>query len=292
MAGASRRWQVGNVTVSRLVEVGPLEIPPQVLFPQVTEELVRETFWLSPLFATADGQIRLNFQCFFLEVANRKILVDTCVGEHKTLAVEMLNNLVTGFLATLRAAGAGPEEIDTVLCTHLHFDHVGWNTCLVDGVWQPTFPNARYLFGREELAFALASPGHAGDASVVQSVKPVLAAGLADPVESDHRVCEEIHLVPTPGHTPGHVSVWISSQGEEAIITGDALHHPLQLAHPEIVTSFCNEPARGVETRRRLFRQLADGTVLMIGTHFADPTAGWVVRDGQSWRLRLDRNDK
>lgn len=288
MTAEIRQWTIGDVRVSRLIEVGPLDVEPQALFVDTTNDQVREVGWLQPHFATPDGQIKMNFQCFLIEVGGRKILVDTCVGEHKRLAVEVLSQLVTGFLETLKAAGAGPDDIDTVLCTHLHFDHVGWNTRLVDGAWRPTFPKARYLFGREELAFALSTPGHEGDESVRESVQPILDAGLADPVESDHRLCDEIRLLSTPGHTPGHVSVWISSKGEEAIITGDAVHHPLQIARPDIVSSFCHEPARGAETRRRLFGQLADTPVLVIGTHFTDPTAGLLVRDGATWRLKID----
>lgn len=288
MVAEIRRWQVGDVRISRLIEVGPVEVPPDALFPDATPGHVQKVAWLHPHFATPDGQIKLNFQCFLIEIGGRRILVDTCVGEHKRLAVELLNNLVTGFLETLKAAGAGPDDIDTVLCTHLHFDHVGWNTRLVNGTWQPTFPKARYLFGREEIAFALANPAHEGDESLTESVKPILDAGLADSVESDHRLCDEIRLIPTPGHTPGHVSVWIASRGEEAVITGDAVHHPLQIAHPEIVSSFCHEPARGAETRRQLFRRLAGEPVLVIGTHFTEPTAGFLVRDGETWRLDLD----
>ena len=292
MATEIRRWKIGDVQISRLIEVGPVDLPPVALFPDATREQVCGVAWLHPHFATPDGQIKLNFQCFLIEVGGRKILVHTCVGEHKRLAADILSHLVTGFLDTLKAAGAGPDDIDAVLCTHLHFDHVGWNTRLVDGEWRPTFPKARYLFGREEIAFALTNPAHEGDESLAESIKPILDAGLADPVESDHRLCDEIRLIPTPGHTPGHVSVWISSKGEEAIITGDAVHHPLQIAHPEIVSSFCHEPARGVETRRLLFNRLADEPFLVIGTHFTGPTAGFVVRDGETWRLNLDEAER
>ena len=147
----------------------------------------------------------------------------------------------TGFLKDFEAAGFSRESIDVVLCTHLHIDHVGWNTMLVDGKWVPTFPNARYLMGRAEFDYWKAAPGStAGEPAVfADSVQPVWDAGLVDLVASDHQVCPEVSLVPTPGHTIDHVSVRIVSKGEEAVITGDFVHHPCQLAHPDWDTKVC-----------------------------------------------------
>jgi glyoxylase-like metal-dependent hydrolase (beta-lactamase superfamily II) len=280
-----RRWRIGEVTVTRMVEFGPLELAPESLFPAAGAEQVKSIDWLRPDFASEAGEIRMNLQCFLIQTPSRKILVDTCVGEQKHLAHEGLSGLMTGFLDTLAKAGAGPGDIDVVLCTHLHWDHVGWNTRLVDGAWRPTFPNARYLFGREELAFALGHELEPGDASVAESIQPVIAAGLVDLVEMDHRLCDEVRLEPTPGHTPGHVSVWIESNGARAMISGDAIHHPLQFANPDIASAYCSAPRQGCATRRQLFGRLAGEPVLFIGTHFAEPTAGLVARDGEAWRL-------
>ncbi|HWH18926.1 MAG TPA: MBL fold metallo-hydrolase, partial [Solirubrobacterales bacterium] len=178
--------------------------------------------------------------------------------------------------------GLRPQRL---LCTHLHFDHIGWNTRLVDGAWVPTFPKARYLFGREEVAFTLGLTPDAGDESISQSVQPILDAGLADLVEPTHRICEEVRLIPTPGHTAGHVSVMIECGGERALISGDAFHHPLQLAHPDLSDRFAYDGALGVATRRRIFADLAGGPTLLIGSHFCEPTAGRVIKDGEAWRL-------
>jgi len=177
-----------------------------------------------------------------------------------------------------------------VLCTHLHVDHVGWNTRLVDGAWVPTFPRARYLIGRAEYEYWQAeeadsaaperSPFH-------DSVKPVFDAGLVDLVETDHRICEEVAFEATLGHTPGHVSVRIRSKGEEALITGDFLHHPCQLAHPDWPSRADFDTEASTATRRRMFGALAGTPVLVIGTHFAAPTAGHVVRDGEVYRLAV-----
>lgn len=285
MSAEFRRWRIGDASVTRIVELGPMFLPPQGLFPAASAELVRGTTWLAPCFADAEGQINLSFQCFLIEAGGRKILVDTCIGDDKQLDHEAFSNRVSGFLETLARAGAAPDAVDTVLCTHLHFDHVGWNTRLVDGAWVPTFPAARYLFGRAEVAHTLGLTPGAGDESVAQSVRPILDAGLADLVEPTHRICDQVRLIPTPGHTPGHVSVVVEDRGERALISGDAFHHPLQLAHPDLTDSFCHDGALSIATRRRVFADLADAPTLLIGTHFCEPTAGLVVKDGDAWRL-------
>jgi glyoxylase-like metal-dependent hydrolase (beta-lactamase superfamily II) len=283
-----RTWRVGEVTITRLRELGPFDLPPEALLPNATREHVLAHPWLSPDFADAEGTLRIDFQCFLVEAGGKKILVDTCIGEGKALAEAQLAGLVTGFLETLKRAGAGPDDVDVVICTHMHFDHVGWNTMKVGDAWRPTFPKARYLFARTELDFTLANPEQPGDEIVAQSIRPVLDAGLADLVAMDHTICEGVRLEPTPGHTPGHVAVWIESGGEQAVISGDMIHHPLQLAHPEFASSFCHDPAQSCDTRRTLFRRLAGKNVLFVGSHFCEPTAGFVCEDGDAWRLRAE----
>jgi glyoxylase-like metal-dependent hydrolase (beta-lactamase superfamily II) len=175
--------------------------------------------------------------------------------------------------------------VDTVVCTHLHVDHVGWNTMLEDGKWVPTFPRARYLIGRKEHAHWSAEGDAEAQQILADSVQPIFDAGLVDLVEMDHRLSAEVRLVPTPGHTPGHVSVMIESQGERAMITGDMTHHPCQLAHPEWSPPFDSDPTASAAMRRGVFEDLADQPVLVIGTHYAAPTAGHVKRDGSAFRF-------
>jgi glyoxylase-like metal-dependent hydrolase (beta-lactamase superfamily II) len=190
------------------------------------------------------------------------------------------------------AAGYHPDSINYVLCTHLHVDHVGWNTRLVNGKWVPTFPKASYIMEKKELEFwgkidEKATP----DFMQVQrrvfadSVQPVFDAGLAKPVEGAPQICEGVRLVPTPGHTPGHCSVLIESKGEKALITGDFMHHPIQFHNPALVTPFDVDNDAAVATRRRVFGEYTDTPTLIIGTHFAGPTAGKLVRDGDGYRL-------
>ena len=209
----------------------------------------------------------------------------------------MWDRMHTDFLAKLTAAGFAPETIDVVVCTHLHLDHVGWNTIKVDGRWTPTFPTARYLFGRVEYDFleairrdeTVAAGWRECNASVfAESVQPVVAAGLVDLVEMDHRVTDEVRLTPSIGHTPGHVSIVIESEGESAIITGDAVHHPCQLAHPEWGTNLDTDPVAGTETRRRIFGEASVTGQMLVGTHWSGAGAGTVVVDGEAFRLMFE----
>ena len=278
-------WQVGAVTITQVVESKGAS-PPSFFFPDVAPEDVQRHAWLRPHFAHRDGRLFASIHAFVVESEGRRIVVDTCVGNDKERDLAMWNRLQGPFLEKLAAAGHSPESMDVVLCTHLHVDHVGWNTRLVDGRWVPTFPNARYLLGRTELAHWLASAGDEDRRIMADSVRPILDAGLADPVESDHAVTGEVRLEPTPGHTPGHVSVRIRSQGREAVITGDVMHHPVQCAEPRWQSHFDVDPDAARATRRRFLEEQADRDVLVLGTHFAAPTAGHVVRAGAAWEFR------
>jgi glyoxylase-like metal-dependent hydrolase (beta-lactamase superfamily II) len=189
------------------------------------------------------------------------------------------------FLEDLDKAGYPAAQIDTVICTHLHIDHVGWNTRLVDGRWVPTFPHARYLLARREWEHWSADTDRWNQTILADSVRPIFDAGLVDLVEADHAVDAAVRLEPTPGHTPGHVSVHVRSRGEEAVITGDLVHHPAQFARPHWGASVDWDRAMADRTRRAFMERYADTPVLVIGTHFAGPTAGRLVRDGDAYRL-------
>ena len=281
-------WTIGAVKVTRIVELEAVG-GSRFILPQATREAAREIAWLTPHFADEEGRLKLSVHALVVETPTRRIIVDTCIGNDKQREIEAWSHLQTRFLEDLEAAGYGRETIDTVLCTHLHIDHVGWNTMLVDGQWRPTFPNARYLIGRREFEYWRDEADKtAGDPMIfADSVKPVWEAGLVDLVETDHAVCEEVSLVPTLGHTPGHVSVRIASQGAQALITGDFIHHPCQLAHPEWASAADYDPDASTRTRERMFSDLASAPTLVIGTHFAAPTAGRVRRDGAAYRFEV-----
>ena len=173
------------------------------------------------------------------------------------------------------------------MCTHLHVDHVGWNTMLVDGEWVPTFPNARYLVAQKEWAYWDAHEDEEAYGPVLaDSVRPVVEAGMVDFVADTHDICAQVRLEPTPGHTPGHVSVHISSDGQEALITGDCIHHPVQMTRTDWCSSADYDQAQGEVTRVGLLEKYVDQDVLIIGTHFATPTAGHIKhRDGGGFWL-------
>jgi glyoxylase-like metal-dependent hydrolase (beta-lactamase superfamily II) len=273
------KWRIGRVTVTKIVE---LEVTggSRFILPQATYEEILPIGWLQPHFADERGRLKMSIHT---------LVVDTCLGNDKqNRRIPTWNNLQGPFLADLAAAGYPRESIDTVLCTHLHVDHVGWNTMLVDGKWVPTFPRARYLMGRVEFAHWRSQHERDDMAAVfADSVAPIREAGLADLVETNHRICDEISLVPTIGHTPGHVSVHIRSQGETALITGDFMHHPCQIARPDWSSTADSDPDEARATRQRMLAELAGRPVLVIGTHFAGATAGHIVRDGDAYRLAV-----
>ena len=268
-------WQVGDVKITRVVE---LEVTggSRFILPDATREAVRGYRWLHPHFMDDAGNLVMSIHALVVDTGGRRIVIDTCIGNDKERAIPAWSNLQTGFLGDLEAAGYPPSSIDTVLCTHLHVDHVGWNTRLVDGEWVPTFPEARYLLG--EIEWNYRNGRDSADPVLADSVRPVLDAGLVEFVSMDHRLCDEVRLEPTPGHTPGHVSVRIASGGEEALVTGDCIHHPCQMTRTEWCSSADDDPAQGRATREALLAGLADSDVLLIGTHFATPTAGHVKR--------------
>ena len=277
-------WMFGDVTVTKVVEmVQP--VPLAGMLPLATPEaLADHAGWLRPHFLEDDGATTaLSIHSLIVESQGRTILVDTCVGCRDIEGMPGLRG-PEEFPDRLADAGYPVDEVDVVCCTHLHFDHVGWNTRLVDGSWVPTFPNARYLFCRSEYEHWVAEPG--GYAlNVPHTVTPVVDAGMADLVETDHRVTDEVRFVPTHGHSPGHVSVLIESGGEQALITGDATHHPVQWAEPDWGMSGDWDGPMGAETRRRLRAEHGAAGTLILGTHYAEPSAGRIVGDGGDWRF-------
>lgn len=280
-------WQVGDVAITRILELEiPLPYHPKHAFlKEATPQALERIPWVRPHFVTDEGALILSIHALLVQAPGLNLVVDTCIGNDKPRAITGGRALQTEFIQSLEAAGCSRESVDAVVCTHLHVDHVGWNTMLQDGAWVPTFPNAQYLIGRREFDYWQ----RAGDADqqtiLGDSVQPIFDAGLATLVEMNHRISDQIRLTPTPGHTPGHVSVLIESSGERAMITGDMLHHPCQFAHPEWSPSFDEDPVAGAHMRQAVMEDLADAPVLVIGTHFAAPTAGHVRRDGAAFRF-------
>ncbi|CAL9322756.1 MULTISPECIES: MBL fold metallo-hydrolase [Streptomyces] len=282
-------WTVGDTTVHRIDET---LLPPATgpwLLPGATPEVVTRQDWLRPDFADDDGVLRLGSHSFALTTGGLRVVIDTGIGNGKTRANPAWHDLRTDYPLRLTAAGFPPDTVDLVILTHLHTDHVGWNTTRTDDGWVPTFPNARYVVSRAERDFWA---GYAMDEPRRQmfrdSVHPVEDAGLLDAVEVPAEgtdLAPGLRLLPTPGHTPGHVAVRVGGPGGGALVTGDCVHHPVQLAHPELGSCVDIDPALAASTRRSLLASLAGTDTLVLGTHFPPPTAGRVVADGDAYRL-------
>jgi glyoxylase-like metal-dependent hydrolase (beta-lactamase superfamily II) len=221
------------------------------------------------------------------------ILVDTCSGNDKERPhKQRYHRKNWPYLANLGAAGLAPEDIDFVLCTHLHADHVGWNTRLVDGRWVPTFPNARYLFARQEWEHwerAELRARYTTDPYYEDSLLPVMERGLAQLVASDYAFDDSVWIEPWPGHTPGHVCVVARSPQGTVILSGDIMHTALQCAEPQLNSCFCVDPEAARTTRRRFLETFAERPVMIIPSHFPTPTAGWIRLHKGSFRFHFDR---
>ena len=277
------KWQVGDIQITKIVEITSSSLGAYIL-PDATEERLREIKWITP-FVEDDYRMLMSFHSLIIESPHQRLIVDTCIGNDKVRNYPKWNRMHTSFIQDLREGGFREDSFDSVLCTHMHVDHVGWNTYKSDDGWLPTFPNARYLYALDEWHHWQSESQEEYGPVIEDSVTPIFELGLADLVESNHQVTDEISLVPTPGHTPGHVSVYIKSKGEEAIITGDIFHHPCQIAHPDWCATADSDQAEAQTTRQSFLQQYADRPVLCIGTHFAGVTAGRLVRDGESYRL-------
>src|SRR5882757_2531738 len=276
-------WTVGKVKITKIVELETIG-STRFILPLASNEEIRKLPWLTPHFATEEGRLKMSIHSLVVETRSRRIVVDTGLGNDKEgRNVPTWNNRKGPFLETLTEAGFPPDSIDTVLCTHLHVDHVGWNTKLVGGQWIPTFANARYVFGKTEYEYWRDHIDEPDKVAVFNdSVRPIVEAGKADLVASDHRLTVEIILIPTPGHSPGHMSIHIQSDGEQGLLTGDVAHHPCQMAHLDWSSTADSDPVQSAAMRRELFLRFADTPTLVIGGHF---NAGYIRRDGDAFKF-------
>ena len=276
-------WNVGKVKITKIVELETVG-STRFILPLASNDKIQQLPWLVPHFATEEGRLKMSIHSLVLETPTRRIVVDTGLGNDKEgRKVPTWNNRKDPFLETMTAAGFPPHSIDTVLCTHLHVDHVGWNTKLVGGQWVPTFVNARYVFGKTEFEHWRDHSDESDKIAVFDdSVKPIADAGCADLVASDARLSDEITLIPTPGHSPGHMSIYIRSDGEEGLLTGDVAHHPCQMAHLDWSSTADSDSVQSAATRRELFSRFADTPTLVIGGHY---NAGHIRRDGDAFKF-------
>ena len=284
MSESTRCWTVGDVRVTSVVEAQTDGIPPAFFFPGADEGAIAAQAWLAPHYADgAAGTIGMRVQAFVLEVGDRLVVVDPCVGNGKHREVPYWHEQSWPFMDRFRAAGFDPAAVDLVVHTHLHVDHVGWDTHLVDGRWLPTFTSARHVYVGTEVEFQAADDGDEAGRIRADSIAPIFEAGLADLVDADVDLGPGLRLAPTPGHTPGHASLWIESAGARALLTGDAIHHPVQCALPDLAFVSDHEPALARTTRMDLLAEAAAEDAVVFGAHFPTEPGGRLTPTTDAW---------
>lgn len=279
---------IGNFTATRIEQFSAPGGPWSHVFPDLTQEIIdRHRAWLVPLyFDPVAGAFITPIHSWLLRTPKRTILIDACAGDGKARSLERYDNLQSRFLERLHAAGCRPQDIDVVVCTHMHVDHVGWNTRFVNGRWEPTFPNARYLFSRTEYDYWASEDTRrtttASDIAQIHadSVAPLFAAGLAHLIGDTHEIVPGVVLEAAPGHTAGHSLIRGTSRDDTAIFSGDAMHQPFQIYEPDINSRYCYDPVLARATRRRILADCADNDFLLLPAHFGQPHFGRIRREG------------
>lgn len=272
---ASGMVDLGDVTVSRVEESYGAAAPASLLVPSfdagIRDEFGPET--IARFVVPETDYLLLSMHTWVIRTPQKTILVDTCNGNHKRRNPPNIGMLDTDWLERLAAGGVRPDEVDAVVCTHLHADHVGWNTTLVDGEWVPTFPNARYYFNRTEYEFW--SADHPFNGFVFDdSVKPVFDRDLAELWDGDGcDVDDHLHLEPNPGHTPGHSVGWLTGSRGTGLFSGDSMHTALQVYRADWSSAFCVDPAQSAASRRAILEQAVERDAVLLPAHFAAPHA-------------------
>lgn len=287
--------QLGDTSFTRVEDYLGLGLEPNVMFPDfVPEMLDAEREWLVPTFFSTDAnRLRTSIHSWVVRTSRHTVLVDSCVGNQKQRRIPNFHMRNEPWLERLRAAGVAPEEVDYVMCTHLHSDHVGWNTRLENGRWVPTFPNASYLFGRTEFErWDSRSPNYSGPAHndfvFEDSILPIADAGQMILVDDGHTVDDTFTVESAPGHTRGHVRICIRSAGRQAILSGDIMHHPLQVPYPQLCSAFDDDQQAALRTRLTLLNECADRDILVLPVHFAEPHCCRIVSARGKFGIKWD----
>lgn len=288
--------QFGNLTIARALELHT-SFDRFMFFPHTSEaDWTPHLDWLIKARALDANthDIVLPMQSYVVRTSHHNILIDTCVGNHKdrpTRPAWHHKNDDT-YMKALAVHGLSVEDIDYVMCTHLHGDHIGWNTQLVDGRWVPTFPNAKYVFSLKELdAWRDTGDPKFSNQALEDSVLPVVAAGQAELVSNDYALDDEVWLEPSPGHTPDHYSVRLASQGQDAVMSGDLMHCPIQCLYPHWNSWPDFDPAQAQATRSGFLERYCETSTLVCTAHFPLPSVGKVIRAGSAFGFEYEDSD-
>jgi len=288
-------FSVGQASIVRVEETYGPTYKAADLFPELSEEILAEhRHWLAPNHYDPDtGLIKLSVHSWLLKIGGQTILIDACCGNNKVKPGRPFWNLLDlPYLDRLAAAGARPQDIDLVMCTHLHHDHVGWNTQLNDGRWVPTFPNARYVFSKPDFDYfhkldADPKDGPAELGTFRECVLPVVEAGRADLVTGPHRLNEHLEILPAPGHSPGHFFFKLESGGQQAAFIGDVFHHLLQVYYPHWNFPKNSDAEQARVSRRRVLEHCASTGALTLPGHVGAPFAGYIERTDKGFKARF-----
>jgi glyoxylase-like metal-dependent hydrolase (beta-lactamase superfamily II) len=280
---------LGDITIHRIIEQEGPFFDALTFFPALSREMLAENrSWLAPRFLDPSDKIMLCIQSYIIKTRHHTILIDTCVGNHKSRPTRPFWNMMNSdrYEKSLAATGLTVNDIDFVMCTHLHTDHVGWNTRLENGRWVPTFPKAKYVFADRELTHWTQRQKEDPTSCpwVTDSVLPIVEAKREVVVKSDHTLNDLVQLIPTPGHTIDHYSVHVGKAGQDAVITGDMIHSPIQARYPDLGMLSDYDSKLAGESRRKLFGRFCDTSTLMCTAHFPSPSTGRVKR----WRDTFD----
>ncbi len=280
-------FNVGDLTIHRIIEQETSFLPALEMLPRLTSELLAENrAWMRQARALDEADVLiLCFQSYLVRTPHHTILVDTCIGNDKQRPTRPNWHMKTDgtYMRSLAAAGVSVADIDYVMCTHLHPDHVGWNTRLDNGRWVPTFPKARYVFGKTEFEHWTAQNAKAPVAPFGDSVLPVVEADRAEIVANDFALGDHARIVPTPGHTPGHVAFAFGKGKDTAVFSGDLIHSPLQALYPELSPKFDADPEQAAATRRNFLERYCETDTLCCTAHFPSPSVGKIRRKGNGF---------
>ena len=277
-------WQLGDITLHRIIEDQSALMPIRDFLPNLSEEVLaqnRDALLKAGALDKLD-QIILCFQSYVVKTPHHTILVDSCLGNHKNRPnrPRWHNKTDSTYMTALAQAGIAVEEIDFVMCTHLHVDHVGWNTRLENGVWVPTFPKARYLFSQKEYAYWEERSKTEQIDHIIDSVLPIVALGRADLVTSADAVSDHVRLLPTPGHTIDHFAVTLGAKRDDGVIIGDLFHSPIQMTDPNLSMRLDYDGAQSSQSRKDFLARYADTPTLCCTAHFPSPSMGHIKRAG------------